>query len=663
MLTVPVLVIGQGNDLPENSVFFIDQNQSGVSTARSIIRSDLSGQNIDTLGIAFGNTLALGYVPETNEYLIADQQRSRLLHLRSDFTSYRVVMTNRDLVYTMAYDAERNRYFYTRIGSSVVTRGLHYFDGPNGTTVQLDNRFSQHMVFHPDSNAVYYALGTIGVVKHQMDRDERSTLIAYTSTTRAMTLDQERGHLYLVYNNNLYRYDLNDPDAEPEFLFVMGFGTQVELAMSFDSEREIIYVSAKSGFSRNTLYQIPINDLDSEVEMILPFSRELNHLHYNPVRNELVFTDGGNNSPFSFIRGYNLDTEITANYGLRDVTGIAADPATQTIYGIDRFFIQSSRTILFQMDAHGTNRKMLHEFVYEQREIAYDSTANRLFILGYNDAGSHDVIWEYDLNSPTAEPEPRVQFEKNNMGVWRILSFDVDVANDIVYLSLDGEGIMGCPGDEATCTLILNQGDRIFSNSLAFNPEDSRIYFTDNDMGIASVHTDGSGFGTFIGEFNPMYGLQYNGVMGKMVWSVTPFSGQSSLRYRDPLLSDGSGSRVFFSGRDIKGMDFMIGNPTTVSVDDLLLNGDIPASIALSQNYPNPFNPTTSIRFELPQATEIRLSVYDVTGRQIRVLSEGYRTAGTHTVPFDAGTLSSGVYLYRLETPGFSQTMKMTLIK
>jgi hypothetical protein len=92
-------------------------------------------------------------------------------------------------------------------------------------------------------------------------------------------------------------------------------------------------------------------------------------------------------------------------------------------------------------------------------------------------------------------------------------------------------------------------------------------------------------------------------------------------------------------------------------------NNEIPAYIRLNQNYPNPFNPATQIQFELPQQREVRLEVYDMTGRQIASLLNETVDAGIHTVNFDAANLSSGVYIYRLQAGNVVLTRKLTLIK
>ena len=88
-----------------------------------------------------------------------------------------------------------------------------------------------------------------------------------------------------------------------------------------------------------------------------------------------------------------------------------------------------------------------------------------------------------------------------------------------------------------------------------------------------------------------------------------------------------------------------------------------PKAYVLENNYPNSFNPQTTIRFSVPEAAPVRLVVYDVLGRQVRVLVDGTREAGTHEVVFEASDLPSGTYLYRLETPQGSFTKTMLLVK
>ncbi len=88
-----------------------------------------------------------------------------------------------------------------------------------------------------------------------------------------------------------------------------------------------------------------------------------------------------------------------------------------------------------------------------------------------------------------------------------------------------------------------------------------------------------------------------------------------------------------------------------------------PITLELRQNYPNPFNPVTTIRFNLPQSGHTRLVVYDLPGREVKVLKDGWLPAGQHKKNFDGSQMASGVYFYRLESRGVVKTRKMILMK
>lgn len=88
-----------------------------------------------------------------------------------------------------------------------------------------------------------------------------------------------------------------------------------------------------------------------------------------------------------------------------------------------------------------------------------------------------------------------------------------------------------------------------------------------------------------------------------------------------------------------------------------------PIGFTLEQNYPNPFNPTTTIRYTLASASDVKLTVFDMFGREIETLVNSSVPAGTYEVVFDASKLSSGIYFYRLIAGKFTKTKEMLLIK
>jgi hypothetical protein len=109
-----------------------------------------------------------------------------------------------------------------------------------------------------------------------------------------------------------------------------------------------------------------------------------------------------------------------------------------------------------------------------------------------------------------------------------------------------------------------------------------------------------------------------------------------------------------------------------VSKADMILTGinsdNIkPLTFNLLQNYPNPFNPATKINFTIPQSGYVTLKVYDMLGKEIAVLTNGYKTAGNYSVDFNeylsVKGLSSGIYIYQLKEGNFIQTRKMVLLK
>ncbi len=103
--------------------------------------------------------------------------------------------------------------------------------------------------------------------------------------------------------------------------------------------------------------------------------------------------------------------------------------------------------------------------------------------------------------------------------------------------------------------------------------------------------------------------------------------------------------------------------PPDETVGIIPISTNIPDNFKLFQNYPNPFNPETNIKFDLKKREAVKLTVYDLLGKEITQLVNEELSAGTYSIKFNGSNYSSGVYFYKLQTADYSETKKMFLVK
>ena len=89
----------------------------------------------------------------------------------------------------------------------------------------------------------------------------------------------------------------------------------------------------------------------------------------------------------------------------------------------------------------------------------------------------------------------------------------------------------------------------------------------------------------------------------------------------------------------------------------------VPDAIVLQQNYPNPFNSSTRIRYTVDQGGQVKLTIYDILGREVEVAVQEFQPSGEHEITLNASSLAEGVYLYSLEVNGQRLARKFTVIK
>jgi len=145
-------------------------------------------------------------------------------------------------------------------------------------------------------------------------------------------------------------------------------------------------------------------------------------------------------------------------------------------------------------------------------------------------------------------------------------------------------------------------------------------------------------------------------ICSKVDCAAPPIDDDDELEFEPATYEVDKNGSLFRSGSDQMGLAAGEGLDTRLSVG-------IPTDYALEVNYPNPFNPTTKIRFALPEAGNVRLQVYDMTGRRVATLLNRSMDAGVHQVAFDAANLASGTYMYQIEAGGYLASRTMVLSK
>jgi len=103
------------------------------------------------------------------------------------------------------------------------------------------------------------------------------------------------------------------------------------------------------------------------------------------------------------------------------------------------------------------------------------------------------------------------------------------------------------------------------------------------------------------------------------------------------------------------------GDSTFVGIEDI--PEPIPNNFILLQNYPNPFNASTTIQYSLSEPSNIIITIYDIAGRKVETIIDGFITAGEHSVIWDADNYSSGIYFAHLKTERETSTRKIVLLK
>ena len=150
--------------------------------------------------------------------------------------------------------------------------------------------------------------------------------------------------------------------------------------------------------------------------------------------------------------------------------------------------------------------------------------------------------------------------------------------------------------------------------------------------------------------------------LGTLRWSYSVSTHTDTLKFRIPPQQ--YPSSIFDSLTQITYLtDWTKTDPPIITTDATITMTELPTEFALRDNYPNPFNPSTTIKYELPNASYVKIAIYDNLGREVQTLVNSNVDAGYHQVIWDATKFASGVYFYKMTAGDYNRTVKMILVK
>jgi hypothetical protein len=154
--------------------------------------------------------------------------------------------------------------------------------------------------------------------------------------------------------------------------------------------------------------------------------------------------------------------------------------------------------------------------------------------------------------------------------------------------------------------------------------------------------------------------------LGHLRFNVTAPFLSDTIIFRNPPMTPtsvvyDSTKKCAYGGSASDSSRFGIISPVITEVTGNITT--IPTEYQLFQNYPNPFNPTTTIKYDVPKSSLVKIRVYDVTGKMISDLVNQQMEAGSYEVNWNGTEYASGVYFYKIETKDFAKVMRMVLIK
>lgn len=331
------------------------------------------------------------------------------------------------------------------------------------------------------------------------------------------------------------------------------------------------------------------------------------------------------------IAGNNGSVLVSSNSGLNWIT--KSSPTTANLYGIDHSYY---------LYAVGDNGTILYASEIFTGSLVQQTsgTIRNLKAVTISNLNTQRVI---------AVGEKGTILRTTNGGFnWVNVSISDTTVN---FNDLSQKGIFYNTGD---IFVAVGSGGKIYKSTdigLTWQQKNSG---TTNTLRSIYFHTLDSG--VVVGD-NGTVRMTTN---GGETWFTDPyFNSPSTRNYRFVSLVNNT-FRTFMAGSDSL---FYVSNDPVTFTGVTPISSEVPDRFSLNQNYPNPFNPVTNIIYSISGSGNVKITVYDINGREISVLTDEFHSPGIYKTEWNASAYPSGVYFYRMETEGFSDTKKMILVK
>ena len=346
--------------------------------------------------------------------------------------------------------------------------------------------------------------------------------------------------------------------------------------------------------------------------------------------------------------------------------------------------------------------------------MAYNTGTDTWYVLSSNDFGS--AAYLYTLNITDGSLTEVAQLTGANLPVALAINCDgtayiIDVVSGVSSTGILKTLDLSTGTTTAIGTNIGLSGIAGYGHDMDFNPETGNLYW--GAYWTSGFFSSGGSFrqidvtaGTSteilaLGQYENYISLSVNGLCDIVPVELTSFS--ANVNENIVTLNWSTATEINNSGFEIErksanadwtNIGFVAGSGSTTEIrnysyqDNSVTSGsysyrlkqvdydgtfeysnEVYADVtplmdyALQQNYPNPFNPSTKIRFTIPQASVVNLTVFNAIGEEVKALVNNYYEAGSHEIIFNASNLTSGIYFVRMESGSFVSTKKITLLK